>query len=367
MENVTLSGWQLFNMTTIFVFGITFLLLPGNVIADANQYGWIIPLWSVLFGLLVAAFWLYLSSRFPGMSIIQIAVHVMGKWAGGAVALLYILFFIQLASWVTGNLSDFMHIDLMPETPVSVFNMMILLVCAYTVVKGLESIALISELLGTYVTLAFWIPMAFMLKEWDWKRFDVPFSFQPLETLVHTRYALEFPYMELVAFMMLFPYSGRRLKMTFLSGIGVGGILLSLSTFFTIGILGVERSAHLIYPVFTIFQEMQFTNFFEHVESIISVNLLLIVCIKISLLFYCAVLAICQLFQIKERAAVAYPLVWIISAYSLLFQSFVANMEWNRMYAFSYASLYTIILPAILLLLGKLRRKMSSQGRETTS
>ena len=58
MENVTLSGWQLFNMTTIFVFGITFLLLPGNVIADANQYGWIIPLWSVLFGLLVAAFWL---------------------------------------------------------------------------------------------------------------------------------------------------------------------------------------------------------------------------------------------------------------------------------------------------------------------
>jgi spore germination protein (amino acid permease) len=364
METVRLSGWQLYNMTSLYVIGTTFLILPGNLIADAKQYGWLILVWATLYGMILAGLWLYLSSRFPGLSVVQIAVQLFGKWAGGLVSLLYIVFFIQVASWVTRNLSDFMHINLMPGTPISVFNIMILLICAYAVVKGIESIAMVSELLGPYVYLAFWIPISLMLKEWDWRRFSVPYDFHPWETFLHTRYALAFPFMELVAFMMIFPFAGRRLKITFLSGIGVTGILLSLCVFFTIGILGVERSSHLVYPIFIIFREMQFTNFVEHVESIISVNILLLVCIKISLSFYCAVLAICQLFHIKARAVVAYPLVWIISAYSLFFESIVENVSWVRMYAFNYFALYAIVIPVILIAWGWLHKKGRWQRSE---
>ncbi|MCD9021522.1 GerAB/ArcD/ProY family transporter [Cohnella silvisoli] len=367
MENARLSGWQFFLLAMFYVVGTTFILLPGSLTNDAKQYGWLVLVWALLYGLVLAGFWLYLSTRFPGLSIVQIAVQALGKWAGGLVSLLYILFFIQIASWVTRNLSDFMRINLMPRTPVSIFNIMILLVCAYAVVKGIESIAMVCELLAPYLTLAFWIPISVMVKEWDWRNFANPSPFHPWDTFLHTKYALAFPYMEAIAFMMLFPFAVRRIKFSFLSGIFIGGILLVITVFFTIGILGVERASHLIYPVFIIFREMQFTNFVEHLESLISVNILLIVCLKLSLLFYCAVLAICQLFQVKERAVVAYPLVWIISAYSLFFENIVENVDWINKYLFNYYTLYAIVIPVILIVSAWLRKKGQSQERETAT
>jgi spore germination protein KB len=317
--------------------------------------------------MILSGFWFYLSGKFPGLSIVQIAMQVLGKWAGGFVSLLYILFFIQVASWVTRNMSDFMHINLMPRTPLPMFHIMILLVCAYAVVKGIESIAMVAEVLSNFVNLAFWIPFSIMIKEWDWENFNVPSAAHPLDMFLNTRYALAFPFMEIIIFMMIFPFAGRRLKVAFLSGIGAAGILLALCVFFTIGILGVERTSHLIYPVFIIFREMEFTNFVEHLESLLSVNILLLVCIKLSLLFYCAVLAICQLFEVKERAVVAYPLIWIISAYSMLFQNIIENVNWVKMYLFNYYTLYAIIIPAILIVCAWLRKKGQFQGRVRTT
>ncbi|ULL18588.1 spore gernimation protein KC [Paenibacillus sp. H1-7] len=365
MEHAKLSAWQLFNLSMIFVIGTSYILLPGGLIADAKQYGWLVFVWATLYGVVLAGFWLYLSSKFPGLSIVQIAVQVLGKWAGGLVSLLYILLFIQIASWVTRNMSDFMHINLMPRTPVPVFHIMILCVCAYAVVKGIESIAMTCELLSVLLFLLFWIPMAVMLKEWDWGNFMVPGVFHPLETFLNTRYVLAFPFMEVVCFMMIFPFAERRLKFSFLSGIAFGGMNLTLGIYFTIGILGVDRASHLVYPVFIIFREMEFTNFIEHLESLLSINILLIVCMKLSLLFYCAVLAICQLFEIKQRAFVAYPLIWIISAYALLFTNIIENVEWTKKYLFEYYTLYAILIPAILIVFARMRKKGQFQGKET--
>lgn len=367
MEQAKLNGFELFILTSVFVVGTTFILLPGGLIADAKQYGWLVFVWASLYGMVLAGLWLYLSGKFPGLSIVQIAVQVLGKWAGGLVSLLYIFFFIQIAAWVTRNMSDFMHINLMPRTPISVFNIMILFVCAYAVVKGIETIAMVSQLLFLMLNLPFWVPLTIMIKEWDWGNFTIPHAFHPLDTFLTTRYALAFPFMETVAFMMIFPFAGHRLKTAFISGIGFAGLNLTLCIFMTIGILGVDRASHLTYPVFIIFREMEFTRFIEHLESLLSINILLIVCMKLSLLFYCAVLAVCQLFDIKERAVVAYPLIWIISAYALLFTNIIENVEWTKKYLFDYYALYAIVIPAILILCAKLRKKGQFEGRGTTT
>lgn len=350
MENARISAWQMVTLTFTFVCSTTFLILPGKLMEDAQQYSWIVCVWSFIYGLILALFWLHLSKVYPGKSIIQIAIQVFGKWVGGVIAFLYILYFLQITSWVTRNLSDFMHTSLMPRTPISIFNVVVLLVCAYAVVKGIESIAMVSELVTPYIIVAFWIPFSVMIRDWDWRTFNIPYDFELWHTIVNTKYALAFPYMETVMFMMLFPYVKSRLKTAFTIGIISAGVILSICVFMTIGILGVNRGSHLIYPVFTIFREMQFSGFVEHLESILSINILLLLCLKLSLMFYCAVLGLCQLFQIKRREVVAYPLVWIISAYSLLFANVVENIEWVQKYLFSYYMIYAIFIPALLMI-----------------
>ncbi|MDF2959599.1 MAG: germination protein [Paenibacillus sp.] len=100
MENARLSGWQMFTLTYTIVVGTSYILLPAKLMADAKQYAWLVCVWATLYGLVLAGAWLYLSKHYPGKSLVQISTEVLGKWAGGFVALLYIFFFIQIASWV---------------------------------------------------------------------------------------------------------------------------------------------------------------------------------------------------------------------------------------------------------------------------
>jgi spore germination protein KB len=364
MENARLSGWQMFTLTFGFTVSTQFILLTGQLIADAKQYGWLVTVWSFLYGLALATVWLYLSKHYPGQSLIQISVKVLGKWVGGLVSALYILCFIQVAAWTTRILSDFIHINLMPRTPISVFNLMVLFVCAYAVVKGIESIAMVSELAVPYIFLAFWIPFLIMIREWDWQNFKIPYTLDLWNTIASTKYSLAFPFMETVSLMMIFPYVQRKLKTSFLMGIASVGVILSIYTFCTIGILGVNRGSHLIYPVYVIFREMQYSGFIEHLEAIIATNILLLVCLKLSVLFYCAVSGVCQLFHVKRRSAVTYPMIWVISAYSLLFANVIDNIAWFKKYLFSYYALYAIVFP-LLLIMGtwlRLRKQVHKRG-----
>ncbi|REE67627.1 spore germination protein KB [Paenibacillus taihuensis] len=351
-----LGGWPLFAMTSAFVAGTTFILLPAGLISAARQYGWLVQLWSVLFGVVAGAFWLYVASRYPGMSLVEIAQQALGKHVGGFVALCYILFFVQLAAWVTRNMSDYMQINLMPRTPIGVFNIAALLVCAYAVIKGIDTIALVSVLILPILTLAYWTPFTVMLREWDWRNFSYPGTFEWGPTIAKTKYALGFPFMETVAFMMAFPLVQRRRGSAFLGGIVFMGVQLALSVFFTIGILGVYRGSHLTYPIYIIFREMQFSNLIEHLESLLSVTALLLVFVKLSVLFFFAVQAICQLFAVENRAVVAYPLVWVISAYALFFANIVENTEWVERYLFYYYIPFAFGFPLLFLISAWLRK-----------
>lgn len=357
MENAKLSGWQMFCLTFCFGIGTTFILLPGKLIADAKQYSILVSVCALLYGVVLACLWLFLSQRFPGRSLVQIIVQVLGKWVGGLMAFFYIFYFIQIASWITRNLSDYMHINLMPRTPVIVFIILLLLVCAYSVVKGIESIAMASEIITLYGFVAFWIPFSMMLREWDWDNFLIAERFNTWNIFAKTSYAFAFPYMEMVALMMVIPFVSQKRVTAFLTGILWAGINLTICILFTVGILGVERSSHLIYPVYIIFREMTFSRLFEHLEAIISVNILLFVFIKLSILFYCAVLAMCQLFNVKRRAVVAYPLIWVISAYSMLFANVVDNIEWVQKYLFSYYTVYAIAIPIVLIMVSWFKPK----------
>ncbi|GMK44757.1 hypothetical protein PghCCS26_18850 [Paenibacillus glycanilyticus] len=361
METTKLSASQMFWLAFSFTMGTTFILLPSGVIAVAHQYAWLVHLWSCVFGLAVGFLWIHLANLHPGLSLVQIAMKVLGKYMGGAVSLFYIVFFLQIASWVTRNMCDYMQINLMPNTPLIVFSLMALLICAYAAVQGADSISFVTVFIAPLLIIAFWVPFTVMIKEWDWYFFQYPTSFLIWPTFIKTNYTLGFPFMENVAFMMIFPLIQNRLKSAYLGGIALAGILITVSTFFTVGILGLYRSAHLIYPIHTIFREMQFTGILEHLEAILSVSALLMVFLKLSTIFHFSVLAICQTFNIQNRAAVAYPLVWVISAYSMLFNSVMQNAEWVQKYLFMYYLPFGIGIPLLLLAVSWL-----SKTRKTT-
>lgn len=363
LEKTSISTIQMFFITTCFVVGTTFLFLPTATIMDSKQYGWVVQLWSTGFGVAIGAIWIYLSSQHPGLSLIEISNKVLGKYVGGFVSFCYIVLFLQITSWITRNISDFMHVTLMPRTPQTVFHIMALVVCAYAVVKGIRSIALVSIIVVPFLSITFWVPFTIMLQEWDWRNFTIPFDFEFWPTVAKTNYALGFPFMETISLMMIFPLIRQKLKTAFLGGTAFAGIQIAISVFFVIGILGVYRSSHLLYPEYVIFREMEFSSFMEHFDSILSVNVILVVFVKLSLIYYCTVTAICQLFSVQNRALVAYPLAWVISGYAALFSNISENAAWVHNYLFIYYVPFGIGFPLLLIAVSWLRKQGRGEKR----
>lgn len=367
MENSKMTVWQFFVLTLFFLAGTSFFFIPGGLIAVAKQDAWIIPFWAGAAGIIAALIWLKLSRQHPGMSIIHICMKVAGKPIGGLLALLYITYFIQLSVFITRNVGDFMKQTLMPITPLTVFHVMFLVITAYAVIKGIETIARSSELLFIIVALTFVLIFCMALTQWDWNHFQGSFRMNVWKSIRETRYIFGFPFLESLVFLMLFPFVQSKLKRSFIWAIVMATVLISLTTFFTIGVLGVTRASHDTYPLFVIAQEVHVGTFFEHLESTIALILLAAIFIKLSIAYYCSVLGLCQLFRISNRFWVTIALILLISGLALGYDNVVENIEFSQRYDFEYTLLYSIFIPCLLLLVSWIRKGRGKRREEPAS
>lgn len=360
MEEARISRWQFFLLTLNYTIGTSFFIRPGGIIASTKQDGWIIPLLAGTIALLIVCLWLTLAKANLGLSIVQICIKVLGKPVGGFFALLYIWYFVQTAGWVTRNLGDFMKTLVMPRTPISVFHLMLLLIVCYAAIKGIETIARVSEFLTPFVLIVVVIIYLLTLSEWRTDRLWPMFQTDAWQMIINSTTVIGFPYMESVCLMMLAPYVKNGVKSGLLYGIAMGTILLSGIVFVTIGVLGVTRASHSTYPLYIIVQELKIAEFIDHVESTIVIVWLIWIFLKLCTAYYCAVLGICQLFRLNDRTWIAVPLILLVSGLAISFNdNVVENIEWDKRYIFLYSCFYGIGIPVLLLLMTWFRKSRS--------
>ncbi|GAA3410039.1 endospore germination permease [Paenibacillus hodogayensis] len=356
-EQVRISSWQFYLLSFVYTMGTTFFLRPGALIAIAKQDAWIVWTWTGAAGIGMVYLWVKLAEQYPQMTWIEICTAAAGKWLGGAIALLYIGFFIQLSSWVVRNLGDFMTTTLMPRTPISVFHIMLLLVVCYAAIKGPETIARTNEILTPVIMLTFLVICFLMIPEWDTERLQPAFRLNVWKTVRETRNIIAFPFIEVITLMMLFPYVRKGGKKALFWGVLIGALFLCALTLFMVGVLGVTRASHGTSPLFLIVQEIRIGSFIEHLEASVTVVLLVAIFIKLSTTFYAAVFGLCQLLGLKDRTWVAVPLILIVSSLALGSENIVENISWDTRYVFEYELLYGLLFPLLFLVLARFRKR----------
>jgi len=363
MNQEKITSWQFFLITLNYAVGTALFVRPGGLIATAKQDAWMIPLLVGAGSLLAAWLWIALAKANPGKSLVQICLQAGGKAIGGTLALVYVWYFVTVSGWVTRNLGDFMKTILMRNTPISVFHLMFLAVAAYAVIKGVETIARTSEFLTPLVVVFLVVIYLLTLKDWTWARFEPPLQLSVSDIVRSSLPLAGFPYLECVALLMLVPHAEGGIKKGLLWGFAVTTALLSLIVFITIGVLGVTRASHTMYPLYTIVQELRIAEFIEHVESTIVIVWLSWIFLKLCTAYYAAVAGLCELLRVRDRTWIAVPLVGVISGFAVSFnENVVENIEWDTRYIFIYSSLFGIVLPAILLIVTRWKARASGRG-----
>ena len=150
MEKGKISNKQL-----IFTFLTSRLMLTMAYLSFVNAPPWNQDLWIsgiVAFPLhiLLVLPVFFLIKRFPNMSIIESAEAVLG-FAGKLIGILYVWFFIHQTSTILREMGEFLTAALYPETPITVFIVTTTLFAAYAIIKGLETICRVGEIIAPII------------------------------------------------------------------------------------------------------------------------------------------------------------------------------------------------------------------------
>jgi len=355
IEKGRISASQLFFLGVGFFLGsILNVTLASGL---AKQETWLALLGGFILSIPFIWSQLRLATLFPAKNLIQINDLVYGRYLGKFISLLYIWFFGSLVSINLRYFGDFFLTFIMPDTPLSVFLIFLAMACAYTVNRGLETIAKTAVF---YVLIVFFFIVMTTLLLCGEMQFGnlLPIGVIPLKDLGKGIFILAVvPFLETVVFLMIIP-SVRPLT----RGINRYGFALAMGCLILL-IICLRDIATLgnTFPIFTApFLEagrlISLAKIFTRMELLIATGLLLGQFIKVSIFYYGSVLSLAQLFNLNSL----HPLILPFGALTVGLAILVAESTIEQAVAIlHYYAIYAIpfefILPPLTFLLAKTR------------
>lgn len=111
---------------------------------------------------------LSLLKRYPQNDIIEGGINISGRGFGSFLAILYSLFFIFNATVIAGNFENFFTATIVPEVKAYFSGLLLIIVCLYGAVKGIESIARFGSVVAVIYILTFILIVSCLIQRIDW-------------------------------------------------------------------------------------------------------------------------------------------------------------------------------------------------------
>jgi spore germination protein KB len=365
LENEKIGARQFMILVILFTVGTSILLAPSILVTEAKQDAWIAGILGVGVGLL--SVWLYstLGNLFPNKTLVEYSEEILGKWIGKAISLLFFGFSFTLAALVLRNIGDFMTTKIMPETPIESLHIIFLLIVIIGTRLGLEVLARSAEILFPWFIILFLLLVFLLFPEIKFKNIQ-PILEEGIKPILRSAIPfIEFPFLELVIFLMIFPYVNRTKEAgkAFLMGTMIGGIILIILTVLAILVLGADITSMDMYPTYEIAKKINIVNFLQRIEAIVAVMWFISIYFKLSICFYASVLAFAQIFKLKDSRPLTLPLGMIVIVYSLVVSpNIVYNITVTPKVMMPYGLIVGFFLPLLLLGVASFRKNINRIG-----
>lgn len=347
-----------------FLLASAFIIIPSSAVAGARQDCWLALILATITGIGIAILYTAAGLRFPGQTIVQCAQSILGKIPGKLVGLLFTWFSLHLGALVLRNFSDFLVINLMPETPPEVINVLIMLLIAQALYGGLEVLCRFNEMIIPIVLISiiFILVLSPTIAGFDIKKLS-PMLENGLMPVVKTSLIpISFPFGETVLFTMILPYLNdpEKAQKAHIAAMISAGIILTVTTAEVLATFGTEAAKH-IYSTYSLARYINIGGLIERIDAIIVMIWIPSGLIKIAVCQFAFVTGIVQIFNLKDYRLLIFPSGAIMIALSILVYE-------NIMEQFSFATIiwpiYSIPfeagIPLLLLALSFCRRCRST-------
>jgi spore germination protein KB len=361
-ENISL--WQLFVLIITYETGSAVIVTIGN---EAKQDAWLAILLASVIGVVLVRMYCFLLSQVPNKNLFEITETVLGRIAAIGLSFAYILFFFYSASRDLRDFDELMATAILPDTPIEVISVTLILVIAYILYLGLEVLGRTSEIFIPYI-MGFILILTFLLLFSGEIRLTnlQPILAEGVHPIIKAVFPglLGFPFGELIVFTVVMVYTNKFKYVGKVSMIAVGmsGLLLSVATILQISTLGVDARSRSNFPLLGAARHISIANFIERVDALVVFIMMLGVLIKISLFFYGGLKGLEYIFRIPYRYFV-FPMAMLIALFSILIaENFAEHIQEGLKFVPLFIHMpFEIGIPIFLLLivLWKHRKKAS--------
>lgn len=301
LENGKISTRQFTFLLFCLLSSSFYFNMPQIKIAHLQQDVWQIVVVSWIFDAALAVVFQFLGRRYPNKTMVEYAETILGTWFGKFVGLSFVLLFACGAVLYLMDMSYFLTITMMPETPIYAFSLVLILVSAYAVNAGLEVIARLSEIIGPIMILSLLIAFTLNLNHIDFIKLLPMFQHSPVAVLKESiRTISTFGLCTVMGIFMAYHNTPQETLKAKLIAITIGALLAILILLELIAVLGINMSRVEIFPVFRLAKYIDIGGFFERIEPLMMIFWVGGTFIAITILYYSSTLGLAQILKLSK-------------------------------------------------------------------
>lgn len=358
IEQGKVSYKQLISMIVLTISPTAILYLPTITYKEAKQDGWISILVVTVYAIFITYVIVNLNNMFHGRTIIQYSNEIVGRYIGKGIGLLYCILYIYLNATVIREFSEVLAGPFMSETPLLFFTIGIMLPSMYGVYKGIEAIGRTAQMIFPIFMGAVVIIILLGINDMDFNRLK-PILAEGYTPILKGASRQISWFSQTIILTIITPFTNipkKTGKMAYIAVIIVSImiILVNISIIATFG----EEVELMNYPFLSFARYIRVVGSIERLDSIIMFLWIGGVFIKIVILHYCAVIAIGQLFSVKDYRILSIPIgIILIILSNTLWGSLTHLKESIKMINVPFNTMVQAGIPTVLIFIEKIKRR----------
>lgn len=317
------------------------MVLPREIIRISDKDAWISNLIPAMVLLLTCYLYYRLAAAYPGKHLFEISVLALGRVGGRVFNSIILLHFGLLIIRDLNLMSKFINITLLTETPVSAILFAMVGVVLYFGRLGVEDHARVNEIIYP-IFLVLILALPFMLSsEISFQRME-PFMTEGLGNLLASG-MVNYGWLGDIIVMGAFLHTlsqASQIHAVLRNGLLTSILLLTLVQGCIILALGSNLGEIMVFPVYTLTQQISLTEFLDRVELIVYAVWLPITILKVIIVYGAFQIGFSHMLRTKKKQVYNLPLGLLMVILSLVMMDTMAE-------AFHF-SLYTSIVHTVV-------------------
>ena len=356
MQKYRISAGQLIGMMFWTIMGTAIISLPVLIGLHAPRDAWAAAVLFTIGGMVLSLIVGSLANRFPREDFVVYTQKVLGTFMGKLLILAFLVWLFHSMGFVLWQVTSFVNLSLLPDTPIVPIMAILLLPSAYAVYSGIEGIARSSQVVFLPTMIILYLLFLLLIPDVNLENLLPVFEDGAANILRSSITPLAWAG-EIMFVVFLAPSVnniGKTAKYSIITIalIGFGGFVNE--TFYA-AVFGLLRQ-HLANPFYSLIRYIKPTAFIERYDILFVTINLLGNFVKLSVFLYIFVLCLSQLLGMKSHRPLVLP-----SSVALLIstQYFVSSTNELILYLDTVFPLYTIPLlygfPVLVLLVAVIR------------